>query len=218
MRAEQIKGCARRHVWRGAGRRQRTLCCPREARPTGRSRRHRSPGTSLPPRAAAPPGFLFSSASPRPALLGFSWLTAAEAPRLGNIYMCREKTGRGVHLRQHARGRQEVPSVDVPSQRSACARPQPPRGQPHDGCLASSPEEAGVAAPQLREPRQVARDGGVALLLGLRVVDHYGADGAREARHAAQPSLEPLVDAARVEEVAARREASRLLPLLEASK
>ena len=111
-----------------------------------------------------------------------------------------------------------MPSVDVPTQRSACARPQPPRGQPHDGCLPSSPEEAGVAAPQLREPRQVARDGGVALLLGLRVVDHYGADGAREARHAAQPSLEPLVDAARVEEVAARREASRLLPLLEVSK
>ena len=77
------------------------------------------------------------------------------------------------------------------------------------------PEEAGVAAPQLSEPCQVARHGGVALLLGLGVVYQHRADGAGEARHAAQPPLEPLVDAARVEEVAARREAPRLLAALE---
>ena len=95
----------------------------------------------------------------------------------------------------------------------------PARSRPEAGRTARhsphSPEEAGVAAPQLREPCQVARDGGVTLLLGLGVVYQHRADGAGEARHAAQPPLEPLIDAARVKEVAARREASRLLAALE---
>ena len=61
----------------------------------------------------------------------------------------------------------------------------------------ASPEEARVVPPQLGEPREVARDGGVAVAGLVRgvVADEHRADGAREARHRAQPPLQPRVDA-----------------------
>ena len=73
-----------------------------------------------------------------------------------------------------------------------------------------------LRAPQLGQPGEVPRDGGVAVIYGREVVvDDGGADGARDARHRAQPAFEPRVDALRVEEVAARAEPARLLPRLE---